>query len=85
MIIDEPTGFGGTDSGPGPAEILLVALGTCQEVVYCVHASLMGVELESVQCELRAHLELRLPGAADQAAVPNLSQEYSLLQRRRAQ
>ena len=59
LLIDEPAGFGGTDSGPGPADILLVALGTCQEVTYRVYASLMGIELESVHCDLRADLDLR--------------------------
>jgi uncharacterized OsmC-like protein len=32
--IDEPLELGGTDSGPNPVELLLAALGGCQEIVY---------------------------------------------------
>jgi uncharacterized OsmC-like protein len=57
--IDEPADLGGTDKGPNPVELVLVALGTCQEIVYRAYASVMGIELESVKCDLRGHLDLR--------------------------
>lgn len=59
MSIDEPADLGGTDRGPNPVELLLVALGTCQEIVYRAYASVMGIELESVKCNLRGYLDLR--------------------------
>lgn len=57
--IDEPADLGGTDKGPNPVEIVLVALGTCQEIVYRAYAAVMGIPLESVTCDVRGHLDLR--------------------------
>lgn len=59
MGIDEPADLGGTDRAPNPVEIVLVALGTCQEIVYRAYASVMGIQLESVKCDLRGYLDLR--------------------------
>lgn len=59
LNIDEPPDLGGTDKGPNPVELVLVALGTCQEIVYRAYASVMGIELESVECELKGYLDLR--------------------------
>lgn len=59
MSIDEPADLGGTDHGPNPVEIVLVALGTCQEIVYRAYAAVLGIELESVKCDLRGYLDLR--------------------------
>ncbi|MBS0232267.1 MAG: OsmC family protein [Proteobacteria bacterium] len=57
--IDEPADLGGTDHGPNPVEVVLVALGTCQEIVYRAYAAVMGIQLESVTCDVRGHLDLR--------------------------
>lgn len=43
MIIDEAPALGGDDAGPNPAELLLVALGTCQEIMYAAFAAVEGV------------------------------------------
>ena len=59
MSIDEPADLGGTDHGPNPVELVLVALGTCQEIVYRAYAAVLGIELESVKCDLRGYLDLR--------------------------
>lgn len=59
MSIDEPADLGGSDRGPNPVELVLVALGTCQEIVYRAYASVLGIELESVTCNLRGYLDLR--------------------------
>lgn len=57
--IDEPADLGGTDSGPNPVELVLAALGTCQEIVYRAYAAVLGIELESVTCDVRGRLDLR--------------------------
>lgn len=59
ISIDEPADLGGTDRGPNPVEIVLLALGTCQEIVYRAYAAVMGIELESVKCDVRGYLDLR--------------------------
>ena len=58
ISIDEPPELGGTDHGPNPVEIILVALGTCQEIVYRAYAAVMGIELESVKVDVRGYLDL---------------------------
>ena len=59
MAIDEPPELGGGDSAPNPVELLLVALGTCQEIMYSAYASVMGVKLDSVKVNLRGYLDLQ--------------------------
>lgn len=59
MVIDEPPELGGKDAGPNPVELLLVALGTCQEIMYSAYASVMGVQLDSVKVALRGDIDLK--------------------------
>lgn len=59
MTVDEPPELGGGDSAPNPVELLLVALGTCQEIMYSAYASVMGVPLNGVKVNLRGYLDLR--------------------------
>jgi uncharacterized OsmC-like protein len=59
MVIDEPPELGGQDAGPNPVELLLVALGTCQEIVYSAYAAVMGVKLDSVKVSLRGDIDLK--------------------------
>ncbi|MBS0237990.1 MAG: OsmC family protein [Proteobacteria bacterium] len=59
MSIDEPPELGGMDRGPNPVEVVLAALGTCQEIVYRAYGAVMGIPLESVKCDVRGHLDLR--------------------------
>lgn len=49
----------GEDSGPSPVELVLAALGACQEVVYGVHARLLGIPLEPVTVAVEAEIDLR--------------------------
>lgn len=58
MMIDEPPELGGQDSAPNPVELVLAALGTCQEIMYSAYASVMGVELESVDVSVKGYLDL---------------------------
>lgn len=59
IIVDEPPELGGSDTAANPVELLLVALGACQEIMYSAYASVMGVQLDSVKVSLRGYLDLR--------------------------
>ncbi len=59
MTIDEPPELGGFDAGPNPVELVLAALGSCQEIMYAAYASVMGIPLKSVKVNLRGYLDLR--------------------------
>lgn len=57
LTIDEPPQLGGSDQGPNPVELVLAALGTCQEIVYAAFAAVLGIPLE--------RLSIRVEGALD--------------------
>ena len=57
--VDEPKELGGTDKGPNPVELILAALGTCQEITYKAYATVLGIPLESVSVELEGELDLQ--------------------------
>lgn len=59
FFVDEPAELGGTNTGPNPVELLLVALGACQEIAYSLFAPMMGIELDSVAIELKGQIDLR--------------------------
>lgn len=59
LVIDEPPELGGQNAGPNPVELVLVALGTCQEIMYSAYASVMGVKLDSVKVSLRGDIDLK--------------------------
>jgi uncharacterized OsmC-like protein len=59
LIIDEPANLGGNDSGMNPVELLLVSLGACQEIVYALYASMIGIKLDSVCVDLKGYLDAR--------------------------
>lgn len=69
IIVDEPPELGGADVAANPVELLLVALGACQEIMYSAYASVMGVQLDGVKVNLRGYLDLRGLFGMD-AAVP---------------
>jgi uncharacterized OsmC-like protein len=69
LDVDESSGLGGTDKGPNPVELILAALGTCQEIIYVLHATLMEIGLDSLKITVSGHLDGR--GLLNVADVPS--------------
>lgn len=68
LVVDEPQALGGTDQGPNPVELVLAALGTCQEIVYAAYAAVLGIPLDGVHIKVRGTLDPRgLFGVAEVA------------------
>jgi uncharacterized OsmC-like protein len=59
ITVDEPPGLGGADQGPTPVELILLALGSCQEIVCAAYAELLGIELDGIEIELTGTIDLR--------------------------
>ena len=55
FVADEPTGIGGLDSGPGPYQLLLSALGACTAMTLRLYADRKALVLRDVQVTL-AHI-----------------------------
>jgi|GEM_PF-526915 len=47
----------GENLGSNPIELLLVALGTCQEIMYSAYASAMGIKLDSIKVDLKGDID----------------------------
>lgn len=70
VTIDEPQGIGGTDLGPSPIEMILAALGSCQEITYRAFASALGVPLDKVSVSVEGDIDFRGFFAIDPNARP---------------
>ena len=70
VTVDEPASLGGTDTGPNPVELVLAALGTCQEITYRAYAAALGIPLEGVRVELDGDIDLRGFFAVDDSVRP---------------
>lgn len=70
LTVDEPPALGGTDQGPNPVELVLAALGSCQEITYRAFATALGIPLDAVSVELRGELDLRGFFAVDPTVRP---------------
>jgi putative redox protein len=70
LIVDEPQALAGTDAGPNPVELILAALGTCQEITYRAYATAMGISLDNVSVKLTGDLDLRGFFAVDPSVRP---------------
>ena len=53
LVADEPLAAGGTDTGPGPYDYLLTALGSCTSMTVALYARKKQWPLESVRVTLR--------------------------------
>jgi putative redox protein len=67
LAADEPISLGGVDSAPNPVELILAALGTCQEITYRAYATAMGIPLDSVSVDLAGDIDLRGFFAVDES------------------
>jgi len=59
LTVDEPHELCGTAAHPNPQQYLMAAMNACMMVGYVAVASLMGVELESVEIESDGEIDLR--------------------------
>ena len=57
--VDEPPTLGGADTAPNPVEYALLALASCQEITYRLHADHLGIPLNLVAVSLEGDLDLR--------------------------
>jgi len=53
LTADEPVGAGGNDSGPGPYDLLLAALGACTSMTLRLYADQKKLPLTRVEVRLR--------------------------------
>ena len=70
MTLDEPPGFGGEDAGYNPVELILAALGTCQEIVYVAYAAVLGIPLKSVKINVKGYMDLKGLLSMDDSVPP---------------
>ena len=47
-----------SDRGPNPVELMLAALGACQEITYRLYADTLGIPLDRVSVSVSGRLDL---------------------------
>jgi putative redox protein len=72
LTLDEPPALGGADAGPSPVELVLAALGACQEMTYRLYAENLGIPLNHVSVKVEGRQDLRGFLAVDEAVRPGL-------------
>ncbi len=58
FVSDEPEDLGGTDKGPNPVEYVLGAFAACQEIVIKAYATVLDIDLKSVEVKVEGNLDL---------------------------
>ncbi|MGP1393904.1 MAG: bifunctional alpha/beta hydrolase/OsmC family protein [Inquilinaceae bacterium] len=64
LLADEPVSVGGTDTGPGPYDLVLAGLGACTAMTVRMYADRKGWPLEKVRVTLR-HDRIHAQDCAD--------------------
>lgn len=59
MTVDEPAELGGTNLAMNPVELVLGALGACQEIMFAAYAAVMGITLTTVKVNVKGYLDLQ--------------------------
>jgi uncharacterized OsmC-like protein len=78
-LVDEPRQLGGSNHAPNPQEYLLSGLGACLMVGFAVGATVLGIQLSTLEVEVRATLDLAgFLAARDGAPVPMTGIEYTI-------
>ena len=70
LTVDEPESLGGTNKGPNPVELVLAAMGTCQEITYRAYAAAMGIPVDGVSVTMEGDIDLRGFFAVDDTVRP---------------
>ena len=75
LLVDEPPSFGGSDLSASPVELVLVALGSCQQIMYSALASVRDIPIEECEVTLTANLDVRglLGVNSDKSVFPGFS------------
>jgi uncharacterized OsmC-like protein len=58
LVVDEPPGFGGTDAGPNPEEVVLAGVGACQAITAALYAAHLGITIRGYEVALRGYADL---------------------------
>ncbi len=58
-VVDEPRQIGGSNHAPSPQEYLLSGFGACMMVAFLVGATVMKIQVERLEIEVRTQLDLR--------------------------
>jgi uncharacterized OsmC-like protein len=78
-MVDEPRQLGGINHAPNPQEYLLSGIGACIMVGFAVGATVMGIQLSSLEVEVRSALDLAgFLEARPDAPVPMAGVEYTI-------
>ncbi len=59
LLVDEPPAFGGEDLSASPVELVLTALGSCQQIMFAALASVRDIPLQECEITLKAKLDVR--------------------------
>lgn len=70
LSVDEPADLGGGNAAINPVELVLGALGACQEIMYAAYASVMGITLSKVTVNVKGYLDLKGLFAMDETVPP---------------